>query len=286
MANDDEHKIGDLLASAQRRLAASENPSLDAQVLLAHVMDVEKAWLLAHSEATLDAQQQAAWEAGLARLEGGEPLAYILGEWEFYGLQLRVTPDVLIPRPETELLVEAAQTWLAAHPQRRLAADIGTGSGCIPVALAMNVPDLHMVAGDVSEAALDVARINVERYWLRERVHLVLSDLMESIPGPFSLITANLPYIPSERLAELAVSKYEPMVALGGGEDGLRLIGPFLEQAGQKLSAGGLLLAEIDASLEAAVATLARKHWPKANIEIRKDLSGKPRLLVVDTSHS
>lgn len=260
-----------------------ENPHLDAQVLLAHILGQDKSWLLAHTGDELSASESEEFNNGIEHLTRGEPLPYVLGEWEFYGLELRVTPDVLIPRPETELLVEAAQEWLQANPKRRVGADIGTGSGCIPVALAMHVPDLHMIAGDISPAALEVARSNVQRYFLGERVHLVLSDLMERAPGPFSLITANLPYIPEARLPELAVTKWEPRVALGGGMDGLEFIRPFLEQAAERLAPGGLVLAEIDASLEGEVLALAKQTWSRAEVEVRKDLAGLPRMLKVQT---
>ncbi|MEX2161518.1 MAG: peptide chain release factor N(5)-glutamine methyltransferase [Anaerolineales bacterium] len=276
--------IAALLAAVRSRLAAtSETASLDAQVLLAHALGVDRGWLLAHPEAALDAEQLAAFEAGLARLEKGEPLPYILGEWEFFGLKLKVTPAVLIPRPETELLVETALAWLAAHPTKRQAADVGTGSGCIPIALTANCADLQITAGDISPAALAVARGNVGLYTLQDRVHLIESDLLAKMQGPFDLITANLPYIPEGRLAELTITKWEPRVALGGGKDGLRFIEPFLAQAAAKLASGGLLLAEIDASLEAEVLLFASKRWPQARIEVRTDLAELPRLLVVET---
>lgn len=260
-----------------------ENPNLDAQVFLAHILGQDKSWLFAHSDYELKPGENQQFNEGIERLTRGEPLPYVLGEWEFYGLTMRVTPDVLIPRPETELLVETAQAWLQSNPGRRLGADIGTGSGCIPVALAMHVPDLHMTAADISPAALDVARSNVARYFLRERVHLVQSDLMEKVPGPFNLITANLPYIPEARLPELAVTKWEPRVALGGGVDGLEFIRPFIGQAVNSLAPGGLLLAEIDASLEQDVLTLANQAWPAAETEVQQDLAGLPRMLKVQT---
>jgi release factor glutamine methyltransferase len=276
--------IGAALANAVTRLPASDNANLDAQVLLAHTVGQERGWLLAHPEAALPPAHAAAFEAGLQRLERGEPLPYILGEWEFFGLKLIVTPAVLIPRPETELLVETALAWLAAHPGARRAADVGTGSGCIPVALAAKVADLRVMAGDVSPEALAVARANVERFHLGERVTLLESDLMADLPGPFDVITSNLPYIPEARLPELAVTRWEPRIALGGGHDGLRLIQPWLQQAATRLAKPGLLLAEIDASLEAEVLRLARQHWPNALIEVRKDLTGLPRLLVVEVA--
>jgi release factor glutamine methyltransferase len=275
--------IAAILRAARERLAASQNPSLDSEVLLARALGAERTWLLAHPEAEVGEAAARTFGAGLARLESGEPLAYILGEWEFFGVKLKVTPEVLIPRPETELLVEAALAWLVAHPGRRRAADVGTGSGCIPVALAVNVPDLRIVAGDISAGALAVASANVERYSLQARVHLIKSDLLENMAGPFDVICANLPYIPEARLPELAVSKWEPMVALGGGEDGLHFIEPFLQQAKDKHAAQGLVLAEIDASLQGAVLDLALGLWPAAHIAVRPDLAGLPRLLTVET---
>lgn len=276
--------IADALELGRKRLAvSSETADSDAKVLLAHVSGKEKAWILAHPEEPLDEMQRERWEAALETCEGGVPLPYVIGEWEFYGLMLKVTPAVLIPRPETELLVEAGLRWLTAHPSRRCALDVGTGSGCIPIALAQNVPDLQVVASDISPDALEVANANVERYHLTSRVRLLETNLMEGIEGTFDLITANLPYIPNARLPGLAVSQWEPRVALGGGPDGLRLIEPFLEKAAAILNPAGLVLAEIDASLESAVQKLAESYWPDANIEVRKDLAGLPRLLVVDT---
>src|SRR3970040_1745169 len=196
-----------LQTGRQRLAGCSENASLDSAVLLAWALGAERSWLLAHPEVEVSEAVAAAYAAGLARLESGEPLAYILGEWEFFGLKLQVTPAVLIPRPETELLVEAALAWLSAHPGQRRAADVGTGSGCIPVALAMNAPDLQIVAGGLLVGALGVAVANVERYGLQARIQVVESDLLENMNGPFDLITANLPYIPEARLPELAVSK-------------------------------------------------------------------------------
>ena len=275
--------IAQLLQSGRRRLSShSENPSLEVEALLAHALGKERGWLLAYSEVELDAAQAAAFEAALVRLQAGEPLPYVLGEWEFFGLKLKVSPEVLIPRPETELLVETALAWLSAHPGRRRAADVGTGSGCIPVALAMNAPDLQIVAGDLSTGALAVARTNVERYGLQARIQVVESDLLENMSGPFDLITANLPYIPEARLPDLAVSEWEPRLALGGGADGLRFIEPFLRQAQTKTNRPAAILAEIDASLQVAVLDLAQNLWPQAQVMVRPDLAGLPRLLVVE----
>lgn len=271
------------LAAAKTRLAPqSDSFGLDAQVLLAHILGKDRSWLLAHGDYILTDTQTADWEKAVARIATGEALPYVIGEWEFYGLKLKVTPDVLIPRPETELLVDTALAWLRANPARRRVVDVGTGSGCIPVALAANGPDLQITATDISPGALAVARANIERYNLSERVSLKQTSLLDGLPGPFDLICSNLPYIPSERLPDLAVSKREPWLALDGGADGLMLIRPFLQQAATDLAYGGLLLAEIDASLSGAVSDLAKGHWAHAKIEVRNDLTGLPRLLVVD----
>lgn len=257
----------------------SESARLDSEVWLARVLGVERAWLLAHGETQLPAEPEAEWRAGLLRLQRGEPLPYLLGEWEFYGLTFQVSPFVLIPRPETELLVEEAIAWLRAHPGRRAVADVGTGAGIIPVAIAANVADVHVQAVDISPAALEVARLNVERRGLAERVQLSQGDLLAGVSTPFDVITANLPYIPSARLPRLPITKWEPHIALDGGADGLALIRKLIAQAGELLLPGGLFLEEIDPELEETVKALARQQWPRAQVDVLPDLSGSPRLL-------
>jgi len=158
------------------------------------------------------------------------------------------------------LLEDLAGGWMEAGAVPGWIVDVGTGSGCVPLALAVNVADLHVLAGDVSAEGLAVATENVKRFALEARVHLVSSDLLENLAGPFDVICANLPYIPEARLPELAVSKWEPRVALGGGADGLRFIEPFLQQAQAKLAFQGLVLAEIDASLQGIADQLERVH--------------------------
>ena len=259
----------------------SESAGLDAQVLLAHALGKERSWLLAHPEATISAVQAAAWEEMLGRVEAGEALPYVLGEWEFFGLKLRVTPETLIPRPETELLVEAALEWLKAHPGRRRAADVGTGSGCIAVALAANMPDLQVTASDISAGAVQVAAENARRHKLGQRVRVVQADLLDGVEGPFDLISANLPYIPSERVKDLDVYAREPHIALDGGADGLVFIRGLMQQAQSKLAAGGLLLAEIDPELAHGMRALAQEYFAAGQLSIRADLAGGPRLVII-----
>ncbi len=259
--------------------AVSETPSLDAQTLLAHVLGSSRAWVLAHPEAGLNPGQEEALRAAGARLAGGEPLPYILGHWEFYGLDFILTPDVLIPRPETELLVARALEWLRAHPNRRSAADIGTGSGCIAISLAVNLPDLHVLATDVSAAALEVAKANAEKHNVTKCIQFLPAEL--TTLQPIDLIVANLPYIPTPRLESLAVARREPRLALDGGPDGLDAIRGLMPTAGQWLAPGGCCLLEIDASQGEAAWKLAQSFFPGAKISIIPDLAGLDRLMVV-----
>ncbi len=271
-----------LLATLTARLKLlSDTPALDAQTLLAHVTGKPRAWLLAHPELTLTPEQERALEAALARLERGEPLPYVLGHWEFYGLDFLVTPDVLIPRPETELLVEHAIEWLTAHPGRRLAADVGTGSGCIAVALASHVPDLRVIATDISPAAIEIARRNARRLGVEGRLEFHCCDLLPEPPLPLDVLCANLPYIPSATLRGLDVYRREPSLALDGGPDGLDLIRRLLQIAPRHLSPGGLVLMEIEASQGAAALALAYDAFVDARITLHQDLAGRDRLLSI-----
>lgn len=261
----------------------TETPSIEAQALLAHVLGVSRAYLLAHPEQPLNESALESLARLLRRLEQGEPLPYVLGRQEFYGLPIKVTPAVLIPRPETEVLVEYALAWLRENPSRRAATDVGTGSGCIAISLAYHISNLKVLALDRSRAALQVAQENVRHFGLMNRVYLVQADLLNPVDTSFDLICANLPYIPTSRLPTLRVTDYEPLEALDGGPKGLNLIQRLLEQAPYCISAGGLLLIEIDASQAEVLPALARRLFPRARIEVRPDLAGLPRLLVIQT---
>jgi release factor glutamine methyltransferase len=280
-----------------RLSGVSETPSLDAQTLLAHVLGSTRAWVLAHPEASLSSAQVQSLDDARARLEGGEPLPYVLGHWEFYGLDFIVSPAVLIPRPETELLVERALEWLRLHPGRRVAADIGTGSGCIAISLAANVTDLHVLATDISEPALEVAKANAVKHAVTDHVHFILADLLnlpdgEALNEPpvthhasrisqFDLILANLPYIPTPRLESLAVARREPSLALDGGVDGLEAVRALMPYLPLWLAPGRLCLLEIDASQGETACNLARSVFPQAEVSVAPDLAGLDRLLVI-----
>jgi release factor glutamine methyltransferase len=274
--------VAEALAEGKKKLSGvTETASLDIQVLLAHIIGKRKEHLLAHPESTLTEKENGDFLKSLQRLEGGEPLPYVLGEWEFFGLTFKVTPAVLIPRPETELLVETAIAWLEANPGRRRAVDVGTGSGCIAVSLAKHVSDLHIEAIDISQEALAVARANVEAHGVGEQVKLIEADLLSPIQGRIDLICANLPYLPHNRLQTLEVYKYEPEAALVGGADGLAFIRRLLEQAPAMLAPGGLILLEIDAEQGDAVKKLAAGAFPSTEIEVLPDLAGHPRVVSI-----
>ena len=209
----------------------SDSPGLDAQEVLARVMHRTRSWVMAHPEAPLTPKRAAALETLVVGLERGEPLPYILGRWEFFGLAFEVTPDVLIPRPETELLVERAIGWLQAHPGFRHAADVGTGSGCIGIALAANIPDLQVMGSDISPAAVKMAQRNAVKNGVGKRMEFLRCNLFPP-ETEYDLIVANLPYIPTKTLHKLPIYGREPTMALDGGADGLH------GEVGGKLGAG------------------------------------------------
>lgn len=273
--------IGGLLASLPPCLPG-DTPGLDAQVLLAKVTGKPRAWVLAHPEAPLTGSRAAALEALAQRLSDGEPLPYLLGEWEFFGLSFEVTPDVLIPRPETELLVESAIARLKDLRGDNLrVADVGTGSGCIAISLAVTVPGVRVTATDISAEALEVARRNAVRHGVEERVEFQCCNLLPDSPADFHLIVANLPYIPTRTLCKLPVYRREPTLALDGGTDGLSAIRSLIEQAPERLAPGGMLLMEIEASEGAAVLSLACDAFSEAEVHLHKDVAGHDRLLEV-----
>ncbi|MDF1499303.1 MAG: peptide chain release factor N(5)-glutamine methyltransferase [Anaerolineales bacterium] len=271
-----------LQSAAQKLRAVSENPYLDAQVLLSHVLNRERSWLLAYPEVQLDERAIQEFDRLVARAAEGEALPYLIGERWFYGRSFSVEPAVLIPRPETELLVETALDYLRANPDRRRAVDIGTGSGCIAVTLCAEAPDLQMVAIDRSHQAVRIARRNAETHGVEHLVNFMMGDLLNAISGAFDLICANLPYIPSDRLSSLEVAKREPHIALDGGGEGLIFISRLLQDAGRCLAPGGCLILEIDESQGDRVIELMKRLHPDWPAAVHKDLAGLDRVLVVE----
>ncbi|HEY9153317.1 MAG TPA: HemK/PrmC family methyltransferase, partial [Anaerolineales bacterium] len=178
-------KVRDTLdATAMRLSRFSDTPQLDAEVLFAHVLNQPRTWLLAHDDSSFDPQAAPVLENLIRRIEGGEPLPYVIGHWEFFGLDFEITPDVLIPRPETELLVERAIPWLQSSTQPRSIADIGTGSGCIAISIAIHVPNSHILATDISSKALEVAQRNARKHHVENQIEFMECDLLPHPSSP------------------------------------------------------------------------------------------------------
>jgi release factor glutamine methyltransferase len=260
----------------------SKTARQDATVLLAHILGKTRSWVVAHPESVLSSRESGVLEQALKKLEERVPLPYIIGHWEFHGMDFLIDGSVLIPRPETELMVDHAMEWLACHPQQRLAADIGTGSGCIAISLAARIPDLTVYACDLSSEAIEVANRNVRQHDLEGRVHICRADLFEGLPSPVDLICANLPYIPSADTLRLEVSRHEPMMALDGGEDGLQQIRRLLLSARPWINPQGLILIEIEARQGASAYALTVNQFQGASIQVTRDLAGFDRLLSID----
>jgi release factor glutamine methyltransferase len=280
-------KISEVLSQLQFQ-CQGDLPEAEVQIILAHVLGRPRTWLLAHMETSIQTDQLRQAEVDLARLRSGIPLPYILGHWEFYGMDFEVTKDVLIPRPETELLVEKAIGWLNASPLRRTVADIGTGSGVISVTLAAHIPDLQILATDISLEALKVARHNACKFSVQNHIDFLQCDLLPHHIDPlpterhFDLICGNLPYIPTEKLHALPIFGREPSVAVDGGPDGLELYRRLFELTPAWLAPRGLMLFEIEATLGPQALSLAFDAFSEdVTLHLHQDLAGNDRLLEI-----
>ncbi len=257
---------------------------LDAEILVAHVLKTSRVRLHTHPEVRLNPAQRARLARLAARRAARVPVPYLTGEREFYGYRLTVTPAVLIPRPESELLVDLGIEWLRAHPTARRVIDLGTGSGAVAIAVAKAVPKARIEARDVCARALRVAAGNIARHRLRSRVRTTRGNLLDGAV-PADLIIANLPYI-SERQKRVRPREleYEPALALDGGADGLELIRAALAQAPVGVKAGGALLFECDPSQARRLVRLAQRRWPTAAVTVHKDLAGRDRVVRILTA--
>ena len=268
-------------ASQDLRTAGVPESRRDAGSLLAHVIQKDRTFLISHAEEKLDADVLREFHQAVERRAAGEPLQYIMGQQDFYGRVFRVTPEVLIPRPETELLVEAA---LALMNEGRFC-DVGTGSGCIAVTLVCERSDSRGVGVDVSSAALAIAKENATTHKVDQSIDFLLSDCFDSLPQntpPFDLIVSNPPYVAAEVVAGLQreVRDHEPMVALTPGTDGLSIIRRLITEAPQFLRKDGYMLLEIGFDQGEAVSELVRRSRFHL-VEIRPDLQGIPRIVVL-----
>jgi release factor glutamine methyltransferase len=269
-------------AQALRRAGLAEARRA-AGSLLAHVISRDRTFLITHAERVLDADELRRFRAAVERRAAGEPLQYITGRQEFFGLDFEVTPDVLIPRPETELLVETALELLTETSAPALFCEVGTGSGCIAVTLLHEQQQLRGVALDISPPALRVAARNAARHQVSERLSLVASDCFSALDASarFSMIVSNPPYVAESALDTLQreVREHEPRVALTPGGDGLRIIKRIIEDAPRFLNSGGHLLLEIGYDQHEAIPALFDAAVWRL-LGIRKDLQGIPRTVV------
>ncbi|MBN1264791.1 MAG: peptide chain release factor N(5)-glutamine methyltransferase [Anaerolineales bacterium] len=273
--------VGAVMKSARDRLQSiSETAGMDTQLLLEHVTGRPREQLLAHPEQTLTLEQESSIETLVQQYLENRPLPYLLGWWEFYGRRFEVSPAVLIPRPETELLVEQALSFLRPGKPARIL-DVGTGSGIIAITLLLEHFPGTAVATDLSRKALVFAEKNRVFYSLQERLKLVQTDLASGCAGDFDLVCANLPYIPTTKLDNLLVSRREPLAALDGGEDGLDLIRRLLEDLPRLVCRGGAALFEIEADQRTQVLDVARWILSDCDCRILPDLAGRDRLLIV-----
>ena len=283
--------IHQALENATLSLAQTDqiNARLDAQVLLSHTLHVARSFLYAYSEQELTSEQEQEYRTLIERRLRGEPIAYLTGHKEFYGLDFLVDKRVLIPRPETELVVEAALDAcrkMFDAGRTPIVADIGTGSGVIPVTLAVLEPCLpYLYACDISTDALAVASLNCQRHHVEDRVRLLQGDLLAPLPEPVDIVTANLPYVGTDELEELPldVHAYEPHLALFSGPQGLDLMLRFFQelQHSPKLKEGAIVLLEIGYRQYEALTSILQEILPHASLTLTKDFAGWNRVLQV-----
>jgi len=274
------------IAAARRRLRDAGIPpdeaALDARLLAQHVLGWDAVALLTADAGAGLPDFADRYDALVRRRTRREPLAYIVGQREFWNLPFEVTPDVLIPRPETELLVESVLEHVPDRDAVLRIADVCTGSGCVAVALAHERPRAHVVATDISTAAVAVAHGNAARLGVGDRVSVLRADLLDGIPGPFDVVVSNPPYVADSDEAALQpeVRTFEPAIALFGGPDGLAVVRRLVDQAADRLSPGGMLMFEFGAGQESAVLELISSRPRLTMVATKRDLAGIPRVAV------
>jgi len=255
-----------------------EDASLECELLLRHTLEIDRVQLYQDLNREFTYQQEASFWQLMERRLKGEPTAYIIGHREFYGLDFYIDSGVLIPRPETELLVEKA---LELGKTRLLynIAEVGTGCGAIAISLALNLPKVKIYATDISPAALKVASVNCHEHRVADRIYLLQGDMLDPLPEPVDLIIANLPYVRKTELPQVNSAGFEPFVALNGGVDGLDKIRQLCNQASNKLLPQGCLLLEIGQGQRKAIVTFLKNLFPLSKIEVIPDLSGIDRIV-------
>ena len=280
--------ISAVLSWARRVLieAQVDSPHLDAELLLGHALGWCRTQFYASTDQLIHSEDRARYAKLIARRARREPLAYLVGHQEFYGLDFSVDRRVLIPRPETEVLVEQAIVqgiYILESTGRLAIAEVGTGCGAIAIALALHLPRAEVYAIDISSPALGVAAHNCRFHGLQGQLHLLLGDLLAPLPQSVDLIVANLPYVALAEVATLPseISCYEPPLAWNGGVDGLAVIERLLAQASGYLNTGGSILLEIGATQGSAVQDLAGRRFPTAAVQVIRDGAGLDRVVIV-----
>jgi release factor glutamine methyltransferase len=278
--------VAQAIAGAARSLEAAgiDDALLEAEVLAAHALATTRSHVLAQFSSSLSDADALRFEDAVARRLRREPLAYITGQREFYGIDIRCGPGALIPRPETELVVEIALEHIARIGGTADVVDVGTGTGAIAVAIAANAPGARITAVDASDDALRIARQNIDVQGLGDRIALRRGDMLEGL-GAFDVMVANLPYVTEREWATLQpeVRDWEPRGALVAGSLGTEANERLLEQAPAHLRRGGIVVCEIGATQGAAMRAPAGSCFPEARIHVRTDLAGLDRVLVVET---
>ena len=270
------------LARARETLTTGniEEAPLEGELLLRHALGINRVQLYQEINRELSPEQEETfWQLIQRRLQG-EPSAYITGHREFYGIDFHVDPRVLIPRPESELLVEMA-IKIAQNSLITTIADIGTGCGAIAISLALNLPKARIYATDISAPALEVALFNCQKHGVADRIFLLKGNLLEPLPEPVDLIVANMPYVKAADMPHIEAKpvSFEPPLALDGGEDGLEKIDRLCQQAVSKLNPLGCLLLEIGQGQAKPVVNLVRNIFPSAQITVTPDLGGIERVV-------
>jgi release factor glutamine methyltransferase len=272
--------LEEALRAARTELSSHgvEDAALEAEVLLRHATGLSRSHLYIEFGREVAGDEERRFRGFIARRAGGEPAAYITGHREFYGLDFCVDRRVLIPRPESELLVD--QAIELGREGARSFADVGTGSGCIAVSIAINLPQSKIYATDLSGDAVDVALANCRKHGVEERITLLRGDLAGPLPGRVDVIVANLPYVRQWQVASVNTHGFEPSLALDGGEDGLDPVRSLADQAASKLNPGGSLLFEIGQGQAQAAIDIVETHLPGAQTRVLPDLGGIPRVVL------
>ena len=276
-----------VIQQTHKNLETSAIPDarLEAEVMVMNLLRMPRQDIFANQEMEIGPEQEQELATLVERRLTREPLAYILGYREFYGINLLVNPSVLIPRPETETLVEHAlfMALMGMETTELVIADVGTGCGAIAINLAIHLPSARIYATDVADGVLDVASYNVRAHNVSDRVTLGKGHLLDPLPEPVDLIVANLPYIPTDRIPTLQPEvQQEPREALDGGPDGLELIRGLLSQATGKVKEQATILLELDPEQVPAVEKMALKHFSEATTSVEQDLAHQDRVFVIN----